>query len=148
MPHRRTPASRGTVLEARAAAALLGLVAAFHAAVALGAPWGELTQGGGTSGTLDATGRTVAAVSCGLALVMALAVLGRVGEGPLTRLPARVTTLLAWFATVYAAVAVVLNLITRSTAERALWAPVSVVLLALVVHVMARTRARPAVGPA
>jgi hypothetical protein len=139
------PASAGVVLAARVAAALLVLVAAFHAAVVLGAPWGEVTQGGGTTGTLETTGRTVAAFSCILALVMAVAVLGRVGEGPLTRLPARVTTVLAWLTTVYAVVAVVLNLVTRSTAERALWAPVSLVLLALVAYVMVRTRAHPAV---
>jgi hypothetical protein len=39
----------------------------------------------------------------------------------------------------YAAVAVVLNLITRSTTERALWAPVSVALLGLVSLVMVTT---------
>jgi hypothetical protein len=43
-------------------------------------------------------------------------------------------------AMVYAAVAVILNLITRSTAERTLWAPVSIVLLLLVASVMVTTR--------
>jgi hypothetical protein len=41
---------------------------------------------------------------------------------------------------VYAVVAVVLNIITRSTAERALWAPVSIVLLLLVAIVVVTTR--------
>ena len=141
------PASGGVVAAARAAATLLALVAVFHAAVVLGAPWGEVTQGGGTTGTLDASGRAVAAFSCTLALAMAVAVLGRAGEGPLTQLPARATTVLAWFTTVYAVVAVVLNLVTRSAAERALWAPVSLVLLALVAYVMVRTRARSAAPP-
>jgi hypothetical protein len=49
-------------------------------------------------------------------------------------------TVLAWVAMVYAAVAVVLNIITRRTAERTLWAPVSIVLLLLVAIVMVTTR--------
>jgi hypothetical protein len=72
--------------------------------------------------------------------VMAGAILARAGEGPLRRLPARVVTVLAWVAMVYAVVAVVLNMITRSTAERTLWAPVSIVLLFLVAIVMVTTR--------
>jgi hypothetical protein len=49
-------------------------------------------------------------------------------------------TVLAWVAMVYAVVAVFLNSITRSTAERALWAPVSIVLLLLVATVIGTTR--------
>jgi hypothetical protein len=122
------------------AAAIFFIVAGFQAALVFGAPWGEYTQGGGTSGTLPSSGRLIAAVSCVLTIVMAGAILARAGEGPLQRLPARVVTGLAWVATVYALIAVVLNLITRSTAERALWAPVSIVLLLLVATVMVTTR--------
>ena len=118
------------------AAALLGLVAAFQAALVLGAPWGEVTQGGGSSGTLPTSGRIVAAVSCLVLMVMAGAVLGRVNRGPLRQRSARVRTVLAWFTTVYAGLGVVLNLITQSTAERALWAPVSILLLGLIGFVM------------
>jgi len=121
------------------AATLLYVVGAFHAAVFLGAPWGELTQGGGTTGTLPASGRHVAAVSCVLSIAMASAILGRVGRGPFRRRSSRLITVLAWFTEVYAVVGVVLNLITRSDAERALWAPVSVVLLGLVTFVMVTT---------
>ena len=124
------------------AAAIFFAVAAFQAALVIGAPWGEYTQGGGTSGALASSGRLFAAVSCVLSIVMAGAILARAGEGPLQRLPARVVTVLAWVATVYSAVAVVLNLITRSTAERALWAPVSIVLLLLVATVMVTTTRR------
>ena len=121
------------------AAVLLWLIAAFHAALVLGAPWGEYTQGGGTEGTLAPSGRVVAGMSCVLSIAMAAAILGRVGQGPLKGVPARVTTVLAWFTTVYAGLAVVLNLITPSTSERAVWAPVSMVLLGLVAFVMIRT---------
>ena len=79
------------------AAGLLCVIAAFHAVLVLGAPWGELTQGGGTSGSLTTSGRVVAAVSCVLAMVMAGAILGRVGRGPFRSLPSRVKTVLAWF---------------------------------------------------
>ena len=124
------------------AAAIFFTVAAFQAALVIGAPWGEYTKGGGTSGALASPGRLFAAVSCVLWIVMAGAILARAGEGPLQRLPARVVTVLAWVATVYSAVAVVLSIITRSTAERALWAPVSIVLLLLVATVMVTTTRR------
>ena len=78
----------------------------------------------------------MAAGSCALSIGMAGAILGRVGRGPLRHLPARITTVLAWSTTAYAIVGVALNLITRSTAERALWAPVSMLLLGLVAFVM------------
>jgi high-affinity Fe2+/Pb2+ permease len=129
-----------TRIAAWLAAAGFLLVAAFHVALVLGAPWGQYTQGGGTSGALSASGRILAAVSCLLSILMAGAILARAGEGPLRRLPPRLVTVLAWITTVYAVVAVVLNLITRSTAERAVWAPVSIVLLLLVVTVMVTTR--------
>jgi hypothetical protein len=122
------------------AAATFFTVAAFQAALILGTPSGEYTLGGGTSGALASSGRLIAAVSCIVSIVMAGAILARAGEGPLRRLPARVVTVLAWVAMVYAVVAVVLNIITRSPAERALWAPVSIVLLLLVATVIVTTR--------
>jgi hypothetical protein len=129
-----------TRVAAWVAAAVFVVVAAFQAALVFGAPWGEYTQGGGTSGPLAASGRVFAAISCVLSIVMAGAILARAGEGPLQRLPTRVVTVLAWVATVYSVVAVVLNIITRSTSERVIWAPVSIVLLLLVVTVMVTTR--------
>jgi len=129
-----------TRIAAWLAAAGFLLVAAFQVALVLGAPWGRYTQGGGTSGALAASGRIFAAVSCLLAILMAGAILARAGVGPLRRLPPRLVTVLAWITTVYAVIAVVLNLITKSTAERAVWAPVSIVLLLLVVTVMVTTR--------
>lgn len=139
-------ATRGAPVGAAWAAALLFcVIAGFHAALVLGAPWGEYTQGGGTTGTLAPSGRIVAAASCVLSIAMAGAILSRVGQGPLGRRPARVTSVLAWFTTVYAVIGVVLNLITRSTAERALWAPVSILLLGLVAFVMVTTHRNP--GP-
>lgn len=90
--------------------------------------------------SLDTTGRVLAAISCIILIVMAFSILARAGEGPFRRLRARAVTALAWFTTIYAVIAVILNLITRSTPERNLWAPVSVVLLLLVAYMMVRTR--------
>ena len=75
---------------------------------------------------------------------MANAILGRVGRGLFALHSSRIATVLAWFTLVYSVIAVVLNLITRSSAERALWAPVPLVLLGLITFVMVAThRKRP-----
>ena len=124
------------VLTARIAAVVMVGIAAFQVALVFGAPWGAYTQGGETEGTLNASGRVVAAVSCAILLVMAAAILARVEEGPLKNAPGRVVTALAWFTTIYAGLAVVLNLATRSSAERAVFAPTAILLFVLVVTTM------------
>lgn len=131
-----------TRIAAWLAAAGFLLVAAFQMALVLGAPWAEYTQGGSSSGALAASGRIIAVVSCLFSILMAGAILARAGEGPARRLPPRVVAVLAWITTVFAIITVVLNLITRSSAERALWAPISIVLLLLVAIVMVATRRR------
>jgi hypothetical protein len=125
---------------ARAAAAVCVLTAAFHASLVVGAPWGAATQGGRVSGTLDAQGRIIAGVSVGLLLVMAASILARTGQGPLRGAPPRAVTVLAWFTTIYAVLAVGLNLITSSALERVIWLPVSILLGTLVVYVMVKSR--------
>ena len=130
------------VIAARAAAVLMAAVAVFQVALVFGAPWGAYTQGGGTDGALGASGRVLAAVSCVLLLVMAAAILARVGEGPFARAPGRVVTALAWFTTIYAALAVVLNLVTSSTSERVVFAPTSTLIFVLVVIALVGSRRR------
>lgn len=131
---------RFPVVAARVAAAVMLGVAAFQVALVFGAPWGAYTQGGETEGALDTSGRVVAAVSCAVLLVMAAAILGRVREGPLKNAPGRLVTALAWFTTLYAALAVVLNLATQSSSERAVFGPTAILLLVLVVTTMAGSR--------
>ena len=70
------------VLAARAAAVVMVGIAAFQVALVFGAPWGAYTQGGGTEGALDTSGRVLAAVSCAILLAMAAAILARVHELP------------------------------------------------------------------
>lgn len=128
------------VLAARAAAVVMLGIAAFQVALVLGAPWGSYTQGGETEGVLDTSGRVLAAVSCAILLVMAAALLARVGEGPLKDAPRRLVTVLCWFTTIYAALAVVLNLVTQSSSERAVFAPTAILLFVLVVTTMVGSR--------
>ena len=128
------------VFTARAAAVVMLGIATFQVALVLGAPWGAYTQGGETEGALDTSGRVVAAISCGLLLVMAAAILARVGEGPFRNAPGRLVTVLCWLTTVYSALAVILNLATRSSSERAAFAPISILLFALVATTMIGSR--------
>jgi hypothetical protein len=128
------------VLAARAAAFVIVSIAAFQVALVLGAPWGAYTQGGQTEGALDPSGRVLAAVSCAVLLVMAAAILARVREGPLKAAPARLVTALSWFTTIYSALAVVLNLASRSSSERAVFAPTAILLFVLVVTTMVGSR--------
>lgn len=128
------------VLAARAAAVVMVSIAAFQVALVLGAPWGAYTQGGRKDGALDTSGRVVAAISCAVLLVMAAAILARVREGPLERAPRRLVTTLSWFTTIYSAVAVVINLATQSSSERAVFAPTAILLFVLVVATMVGSR--------
>jgi hypothetical protein len=127
-----SPSARGRArLAARAAAAELGVVAAFQVAVAAGAPWGAWTQGGGTDGVLPPGRRGVAAGSAVLVLALAAGLLARVGEGPLRSAPPRVVDRLAQVCAGYSVLSVPVNAASRSRRERALWTPACVVLAAL-----------------
>ena len=128
------------VLAARAAAVLMLGIAAFQVALVFGAPWGGYTQGGETEGALDTSGRVLAAVACVILLVMATAILARVRQGPLENAPRRLVTALCWFATIYSALAVVLNLATQSSSERAVFAPTAILLFGLVLTTMVGSR--------
>ena len=127
------------VLAARAAAVVMVGIAAFQVALVFGAPWGVYTQGGETEGALDASGRVLAAVSCAL-LVMATAILARVRQGSAQERSRETRDRLAWFTTIYAALAVVLNLATQSSSERAVFAPTAILLFVLVVTTMIGSR--------
>lgn len=126
------------------AVGLLGLVIAFQLAVAAGAPWGAFTQGGLIAGGLPTAGRLLALVSSAILLAFALAVLARVGRGPLSAAPSRLVAMLAWIAVGYSGIAVLLNAASRSAQERSTWVPVTVVLFvtSLVAVLGSRPRAK------
>jgi hypothetical protein len=114
------------VLVRRAAqlyAVLSAGVIAFQLALVAGAPWGHLTQGGQRPGPLPAAQRGVAVVSALLLLAAAGVVGSRAGLWDARPRPwaARGT----WGVVAYLAVGVVLNALTPSAAERALWLPVT-----------------------
>jgi hypothetical protein len=104
-----------------------GLVA-FQIALALGAPWGEYAMGGAFPGSYPPALRVAAVLQAILWLAIGGVVLSRAGLA----LPrwARASRWLIWVVVALSAISLVLNLITPSGGERAIWAPVAAVLLA------------------
>lgn len=115
----------------RAAALLYAGVSAgvvvFQVALAAGAPWGAYAMGGAFPGQFPLTLRIAAVVQAALIVGMAVVVLSRAG----LVLPgwSEMTRRLVWLVVAFAAVSLVLNVITPSADERAIWAPVAVLLL-------------------
>lgn len=134
------PATRPARWAAEAAAGLLGLVVLFQWAVVLGAPWGAITQGGGTLGQLSPSGRCLAAASSLLLLAMGGSVLARAGLGPMRSTPPQAITVMVWLTAFFSGLTVALNLVSPSANERAVWAPPSTVIFLLIIVTMLLTR--------
>lgn len=102
-------------------------VVAFQLAMALGAPWGRYAMGGAFPGRFPPPMRVAAVVQAVLIALLAVAVLSAAG----LVLPNLGITFpwLVWVAVVVSALAVVLNVISRSAGERRIWVPVACVLL-------------------
>jgi hypothetical protein len=102
-------------------------VIAFQLALAAGAPWGEYAMGGAFPGQIPPALRIAALVQAALHVGLAAVVLVRAG----LILPAwsRVSRWLIWMVVAVMAVGLALNLITPSAGERAIWAPVVLILL-------------------
>lgn len=117
---------------ARRAALLFALVAAiavlFQLALAAGAPWGAYAMGGAYPGRFPPGLRVAAVVQAGMLAAFAGVVLSRAGVA----LPkwSRASRKLVWVVVVFSGVSAVLNLITPSARERAIWAPVGVLMFA------------------
>jgi len=115
----------------RAAALLYAIVSAgviaFQIALAAGAPWGEFAMGGAFPGQFPPALRIAALVQAALLAGMAAVVLARAD----LILPSwsRVSRWLVWIVVAFAALSLVLNLITPSAGERAIWAPTAFLLL-------------------
>lgn len=127
----RLPVTMAAKIFAGAAA----LVIAFQIALALGAPWGELTMGGGMTGVLPAPMRLAAGLQALVIGGCIVVVLARAGV--LRAAPGRGLKGLAWAVAALFAISLVLNLITPGAWERALWAPVALVLFATALRVAA-----------
>jgi hypothetical protein len=102
-------------------------VSAFQVALSLGAPWGEYAMGGAFPGQFPPALRVGAVIQAALLIGMALIVLARAG----LILPGwrRASRWIIWFIVGFAVLGLVLNLITPSAGERAIWAPTALVLL-------------------
>lgn len=104
---------------------LTGGVVLFQLAVAAGAPWGHLTQGGAYPGVLPPMRRGIAVASALLLAIAAYVVGVRGGLWGSARRRAGAGKG-AWVVFAYLCLGVVMNAVTPSGAERALWLPVTV----------------------
>jgi hypothetical protein len=102
-------------------------VVIFQVALAAGAPWGAFAMGGASPGQFPPSLRLAALVQAGLLILLALVVLARAG----VILPRwwRASRWLIWLVVAFTGLSFVLNLITPSAGERAIWAPVAFLML-------------------
>ena len=124
---RPTPSSAGHQrhsLERGALAVGLGGVAAFQVALAAGAPWGRASYGGAHPGVLPSRLRVVSAGAALLYCGLSAAVASR-------RTPVKVRRHVLTGITTLMGVGAVMNGISPSWPERAIWTPTTGVLTAL-----------------
>jgi hypothetical protein len=116
---------------ARVAAVIYAIITfgviAFQIALAAGAPWGAYAMSGASPGQFPPALRIAAIVQAVLLAGMAAVILARAG----LILPGwwRVSHWLVWVVVALTALSLVLNLITPSAGERAIWAPTLALLL-------------------
>lgn len=104
----------------------LGVVA-FQIALAAGAPWGTYAMGGASPGQFPPALRIGAMIQAVLLAGMAVVILARAGlvwPGW-----SQASRWLVWIVVALMAFSLVLNLITSSAGERAIWAPTLALLL-------------------
>ena len=109
---------------------LTAIVVTFHLAMLLGAPWGHLTMGGRWPGVLPLEWRWLSVLSA--LILVGIAYVVAASAGLVTTRPPR------WVIHVvllYMGLAVAVHVATPSVAERALWLPQILVMLACAVRV-------------
>lgn len=108
-------------------ATVSGGVIAFQIALALGAPWGAYAMGGAVPGQFPPAMRVAAMIQALLIAGMAAVILARAG----LVLPgwSQVSHWLVWIVMAFLAFSLVLNFITPSAGERAIWVPTLLLLL-------------------
>jgi hypothetical protein len=104
---------------------LAGVVVLFQLAMILGAPWGHLTMGGRWPGRLPAQGRIAAGLSALLMGALAAVIAARGGLIAMA-LPGWA----GWAVVGFMGLSVLMHVATPSAAERRLWLPVVVLMLA------------------
>jgi len=129
-----------------AAATLMSGLALFQAALAAGVPWGHAAFGGANA-ELEPPLRVAAGAAAMVWTAAALIVLRRAGHPVWAPLPRRALPAAVWIIAGYSATGVLLNAISQSPVERAIWAPGSLAISALTCAVAIAARRR-AVVPA
>jgi len=131
-----------TIIARRAAigaAILYFLIAAFQLALALGAPWGKAAFGGAVEQPgLELRASSVVAVIIWSAA--ALIVLKRVGFPVWAPLPRKALPVAVWVLFGLSILSTLLNAITPSALERAIWLPFCIVLTAVLAIVAVASR--------
>jgi hypothetical protein len=102
-------------------------VVAFQIALAAGAPWGAYAMGGAFPGQFPPALRIAALIQAVLLVGLAAVVLARAGL--VLHGWSRVSRWLVWVVVAFAALSLILNLITPSAGERAIWVPTALLLL-------------------
>jgi hypothetical protein len=113
------------------------LVALFQLALTLGAPWGEYTMGGKFPGQLPLKMRIAALFQILILFVMACIVLIR--SGVVVNQFYDVSKTAIWFVVSFFIIGSILNLLTPSQKERAVWGPVNILLFVLSIIVAVST---------
>lgn len=122
------------------AAVLFAALVLFQVALALGVPWGRAAYGG-QSAELTTQLRVTSAIAAVIWTGVALVVLKRAGFAVWAPLPASWLPVVIWIVVALGAIAIVMNAITPSAIERAIWLPVSILLLGSTLTVALAARA-------
>jgi hypothetical protein len=109
---------------------LLAVLIVFQLALALGAPWGRAAYGGQHAGVLPTQFRVASVVAAVVWAGIALVVARRAGLWVWSPLPVSWLPVVVWIVVGLMVIAVVMNAITPSALERAIWLPFSLVLFA------------------
>jgi hypothetical protein len=127
---------------ATVALVLFALLIVFQFALALGAPWGRAAYGGQHAGVLPSQFRIASAVAVIVWAAIALVVARRGGLPVWAPLPGAWLPVVVWIVVGLLVIAVVMNAITPSALERAIWLPFTLLLLASTVTVAITGAAR------
>jgi hypothetical protein len=106
---------------------LTGIVVLFQLALAAGAPWGHLAMGGKYPGRFPARIRFLSVFNA--VILMALGGVVAARAGIYLQALRDLSAWAIWIVVVFGALSMVANLATSSTPERALWGPVSIVMV-------------------